>query len=457
MAKIDPLVAIGLPTWGKVSVSWAQAFRHLGGPLGANTLELAPVVGKPIAQARNELMQAAFANKADFLFMLGDDVLAPADTIIKMLHRMWDDPNLSLLTGMYWTKHWPAQPYIWRGVQRGPYMDWKYGEFFELDYAGCDCLLIRLTDEMKALGPEWFSTDWKWDRADGPAMIATEDFFFYTKTRKAGIKLWCDSTVQCIHEDRNSGMQFALTTDMPQYSGASVTLPDAGTDLAPLVKVADIGCGFDTPFFGTAEQVKVFRFDLNEKARPDYRCDIRHLPVPDQSFDIVHSKHVLEHFGRGEIMDLMKEWARVLRIGGEFRLSVPNLIHAITKILLMDEGVIPVDGYPWWQLYGKQDDERDVHKNGFTPNRLRALFDAMGIFEDIEVTTANGDSEDLNIFVKAKKARHLEPSALLPEWDVIRAAEGIVIKGMAEEPVKVKKPRRAHTNGVQAEPEAVPV
>lgn len=433
MAKIDPLIAIGVPTWGKVSIGWSQSYRHLGGPLGANTLELAPVVGKPIAQARNELMQAAIDNGAHFLFMLGDDVLCPADTIIKMLQRMWDDPEKALITGMYWTKHWPTQPYIWRGVQRGPYMDWKYGEFFEADYAGCDCLLIRLSDEIKALGPEWFSTDWKWNREDGPALIATEDFFFYTKTRKAGIKLWCDSTVQCIHEDRNSGIQFALTTDMPQYSGKpEMDLPEAATDAAPLVKLADIGCGSSNPYFGHADQVKVVRFDANEKVEPDYRCDIRRLPVADQSFDVVHSRHVLEHFGRDEVIDVLKEWTRILRVGGEFRISVPNLMHAITQIVAMEHEIAPVDPYPWWQLYGRQDDENDFHHNGFTPRRMRLLLECLGIFEDIEVETKDGEG-DLNIYAKAVKVRHLEPHALLPEWGVIQEEEGFQMDGVNHE------------------------
>ena len=104
MGKIDPLIALALPTWGKVSITWAQAFRRLGGPLGANSVELAPVVGKPIAEARNELMAAAIESKCEFIFFIGDDVLAPPDTINRLLQRMWDNPSLSMATGMYWTK-----------------------------------------------------------------------------------------------------------------------------------------------------------------------------------------------------------------------------------------------------------------------------------------------------------------------------------------------------------------
>src|SRR5688572_26515264 len=116
MPKINPLIAIGLPTWGKVSMSWAQAYKNIGGPLGSNTIQLT-VVGKPIAEARNELMEQAIQEGCDFIFFLGDDVLAPADVIHRLLQRMWEHPEIDLVTGMYWTKQWPTQPYIWRGQQ----------------------------------------------------------------------------------------------------------------------------------------------------------------------------------------------------------------------------------------------------------------------------------------------------------------------------------------------------
>lgn len=430
MPKIDPLIAIGIPTWGKVSIAWANGYRQIGGPLGSNSLLLSPVIGKEIAVARNELMDMAFQNNADFLFFLGDDVIPQGDVLIKLLQRMWDNPDINMVTGVYWTKAWPTQPYIWRGHQRGPYLDWKFGEFFEVDYAGCDCLLIRLTPEMKALGPDWFSTQWTWEDEDPIPIMATEDFYFYTKARKAGMKLWCDSGVQCVHEDRNSGMQFALTTAMPQYTGTQdPPLPEAGTDAAPLVKLADVGCGRDAPYFGSAEHVKVVRFDTNEQVRPDYRCDIRRLPVPDQSFDVVHSRHVLEHFGRGELMAVMREWTRILRVGGEFRISVPNVLAACREIILMDQEISKVDPYPWWQLYGRQDDEYDVHKNGFTARRMRLLLESLGIFDDIEVEEKDGERDDLNIYAKATKARHLDRAALLPEWDSIEEQEGIKLPG----------------------------
>lgn len=431
MGQINPLIALAIPTWGKVSINWARALRHMGGPLGCNMMDLAPVVGKPIAEARNELMTNAVAEGCDFLFFLGDDVLVPPDTLHRLLQRMWDDPNLHLVTGVYWTKTWPTAPYIWRGIQRGPYYDWKHGEFFEVDYAGCDCLLVRLSPQVKELGPEWFSTDWSWEEepAGSVPMLSTEDFYFYTKTRKVGLKLWCDTQVQCVHEDRASGAQFGLTDEMPQFTGKEPELPEAKTDEAPLVKLAELGCGLESPYFGRPDRVKVVRFDANESVKPDYRCDLRNIPVVDESFDVVHSRHVLEHFGRSDVMRALREWTRILRVGGEMRLSVPNILTAMKNIILMEEGIMNPDPYPFWQLYGKQDDQHDFHFNGFTPKRLQLLLERVGAFDEIAVTTGDGDDDDLNVLGKVRKARHIKSHTLLPEWDEIEVAEGIRMVG----------------------------
>ena len=66
-----------------------------------------------------------------------------------------------------------------------------------------------------------------------------------------------------------------------------------------------------------------------EKDYPDYTG--LHLPFPDQSQDAVHASHVLEHVetadesrgGSGERKHL-REWFRVLRIGGFLVLMVPS-------------------------------------------------------------------------------------------------------------------------------------
>jgi len=56
----------------------------------------------------------------------------------------------SMITGVYWTKTYPPEPYLFNGLLKGTYRDWVAGEFFDIDIAGCDCLLIE-TAMLKAI------------------------------------------------------------------------------------------------------------------------------------------------------------------------------------------------------------------------------------------------------------------------------------------------------------------
>jgi predicted SAM-dependent methyltransferase len=63
----------------------------------------------------------------------------------------------------------------------------------------------------------------------------------------------------------------------------------------------------------------------------DVICDLHQLkPFEDASADEVLAVHVVEHFWRWEVVDVLREWARVLKPGAPMILECPNL--AATQI-----------------------------------------------------------------------------------------------------------------------------
>ena len=61
------------------------------------------------------------------------------------------------------------------------------------------------------------------------------------------------------------------------------------------------------------------------------------LPFKDNSFDVVYSEGVIEHFPIDESQKMLAEHTRVCRRGGLVVVSVPNrfaLLHSLTKLLL---------------------------------------------------------------------------------------------------------------------------
>lgn len=141
-----------------------------------------------------------------------------------------------------------------------------------------------------------------------------------------------------------------------------------------LVKL-NLGCG-DKILPG---YVNVDVAETRAGKRPDVLCDLHHLaPFEDNSADEILSVHVVEHFWRWEVVDVLKEWVRVLKPGGLMVLECPNLKSACETFLSNPEfhaGPGPEGQKTMWVFYGDPSwrDPLMVHRWGYTPQSLAAL------------------------------------------------------------------------------------
>jgi predicted SAM-dependent methyltransferase len=53
--------------------------------------------------------------------------------------------------------------------------------------------------------------------------------------------------------------------------------------------------------------------------------DARVLPFKDQTLDYVYSSHLIEDFAVEEVEAVLREWIRVIRVGGYLLLAFPNI------------------------------------------------------------------------------------------------------------------------------------
>ena len=79
-----------------------------------------------------------------------------------------------------------------------------------------------------------------------------------------------------------------------------------------------LGCGkYNLPGF--------VHIDLADYPHVDHVHDVRTLPmIGDGACELVYASHLLEYFDRLEAIDVLREWHRVLMLGGTLRLSVPD-------------------------------------------------------------------------------------------------------------------------------------
>lgn len=116
---------------------------------------------------------------------------------------------------------------------------------------------------------------------------------------------------------------------------------------------------------------------------PDVVCDIRNLQVfGDDYADEIIAIHVIEHFWRWEVVDIVKEWTRVLKPGGTLILECPNLITACEEVLKDPNnasGPGPEGQRSMWCLYGdpQHKDPLMCHRWLYTPVSLgQVMFEA---------------------------------------------------------------------------------
>lgn len=97
------------------------------------------------------------------------------------------------------------------------------------------------------------------------------------------------------------------------------------------------------------------------------------LSAADGSVDVIRASHVLEHFPHGQIADVLKEWVRALRPGGEIRIAVPNF-EWIAESYMAGQP-INTQGY----VMGGQIDGADFHKATFDKRSLTQQLAAAGL------------------------------------------------------------------------------
>lgn len=395
-------ITLGIPTFGRpVTLEWAVSFKNLTAPINYNTV-MTIINNKPVDLARNELVHYAREQKHKYIFMLGDDVVVPYNILKQLIYRAENNNGHGIITGVYCSKSRPPAPLLFRGNGVGSYWKWKVGEYFEISGCGMDAVLIdiRVFEELEgyvntdAQGlPQFFrtiDTD-EFEENVNYAEMWTEDLYFLDLVKKhTDYKIYCDGEMLCDHVNSNTGEVFRLPGDSYPITGIEAT---SGKGLK---KGLDVGAGgMDVAFPG----YKMVTVDIREDVNPDYRCDIRHLPFDNNSFDLVYNSHVLEHFGRWECKDLLKEWLRVLKPGGTLKTIVPNIDWALQAFEEKKALKPEFKHHVYNVLYGGQTNDYDYHKNGWNEETLNLTLRELGL------VNIKFEKKGYNLYADAEKEK----------------------------------------------------
>jgi hypothetical protein len=128
----------------------------------------------------------------------------------------------------------------------------------------------------------------------------------------------------------------------------------------------------------------------NPKAKraPDLLSDVKQIALPDECANEIMAIHLWEHLYRWECDAAIREWRRLLAVGGKLVLEMPDLFKFCANILEGRQGKSP-DQIGMWGLYGDptQCDPYMTHRWGWTFSTLAPFLEANGFANVTEETT----------------------------------------------------------------------
>ena len=202
-------LAICLPRCGRKPLKWT--FRA---PNNLYIVQL-EIEGRPIAEARNTLIQTALEHNCRLLWFVDDDVEPPPDGLLRLVYTMENHSEAAMVSAVYCSKQDPPAPQIYRAAGDGPFWDWAAGVVFEAPGgAGLGCALLRC-DWLERMGAPWCQIE-KGKVKQGPSefdLTVGEDLFLCNKLRAAGGRVLVDGGVLCRHHDLKTGRVYVLPED----------------------------------------------------------------------------------------------------------------------------------------------------------------------------------------------------------------------------------------------------
>lgn len=192
------------PGFGMIPTKAVASWINMMTPPNGKVVRLWPLnmeVGCAFSQCIEGILEHPELSKFKFIMTIEHDNTIPSDALLKLLARIEEHPEYSVISGLYFTKGPGGVPQIW-GNASDPIPNYRpqlprEGELVESCGTGMGCALFRL-DMFKdeRLRRPWFKTT-----ASVEEGCSTQDLYFASDYRKFGYRCGVDCSIKSGHID----------------------------------------------------------------------------------------------------------------------------------------------------------------------------------------------------------------------------------------------------------------
>jgi len=103
----------------------------------------------------------------------------------------------------------------------------------------------------------------------------------------------------------------------------------------------------------------------------DIKADVRNLPFHNKEIEEIFASHIIEHFDFYEAKKVLKEWYRILQIGGKLIIETPDFYNSCVKYSQLE---VKDRQRMWGHFFAKSWIDGETHK---------FLYDKEGIYNQL--------------------------------------------------------------------------
>ncbi len=96
-----------------------------------------------VAAAQNLIVREAVQKEFEWLLLVEHDVIMPPDAF-KRFNDYMREKQVPIVSGLYYTRHRPSEPLVYRGRGTSFYDGWEMGDLVWCDGVPTGCLLIHM-------------------------------------------------------------------------------------------------------------------------------------------------------------------------------------------------------------------------------------------------------------------------------------------------------------------------